>query len=57
VVVKNITKHLQRNKDIFLVYGREEELIINCNTNVSSKLIDMIVNRSPDLYSTSIEEL
>jgi hypothetical protein len=57
VVVKNIIKYLQRNKGIFLVYGREEELIINCNTNVSSKLIDMIVNRSPELYSASIEEL
>jgi hypothetical protein len=32
---KNILKYLRRTKDVFLVYGGEEELIVNGYTDAS----------------------
>jgi hypothetical protein len=34
-VVKNIFKYLQRTKDMFLVYGGEEELVTSCYVDSS----------------------
>jgi ATP-binding cassette subfamily B (MDR/TAP) protein 1 len=34
-LVKNILKYLRRTKDVFLIYGGEEELIVNGYTNAS----------------------
>ena len=34
-LVKTIRKYLRRTKDVFLVYGGEEELVVNGYTNVS----------------------
>ena len=35
IVVKNILKYLRRTKDVFLVYGDEEELIVTGYTDAS----------------------
>ena len=34
-LIKNILKYLRRTKDVFLIYGGEEELIVNGCTNAS----------------------
>ena len=34
-VVKNILKYLRRTKDVFLVYGGEEELVVTGYTDAS----------------------
>ena len=34
-LVKNILKYLRRTKDVFLVYGGEEELVVNGYTDAS----------------------
>jgi ATP-binding cassette subfamily B (MDR/TAP) protein 1 len=34
-LVKNILKYLRRTKDVFLIYGGEEELVVNGYTNAS----------------------
>ncbi|CAD6231891.1 unnamed protein product [Miscanthus lutarioriparius] len=34
-LVKNILKYLRRTKDVFLIYGGEEELVVNGYTDVS----------------------
>ena len=33
--VKNILKYLKRTKDMFLVYGRDEELVVRDYANAS----------------------
>ena len=35
IVVKNILKYLRRTKDMFLVYGGEEELVPKCYVDAS----------------------
>ena len=35
IAVKNILKYLRRTKDVFLIYGGEEELIVNGYTDAS----------------------
>ena len=35
IAVKNILKYLRRTKDAFLVYGGEEELVVNSYTDAS----------------------
>ena len=35
IAVKNILKYLRRTKDAFLVYGGEEELVVNGYTDTS----------------------
>ena len=35
IAVKNILKYLRRTKDVFLVYGGEEELVVNGYTDAS----------------------
>ena len=37
MAIKNILKYLRRTKDSFLIYGREEELIVKGYTNASSQ--------------------
>ena len=34
-LVKNILKYLRRTKDVFLIYGGEEELVVNGYTDAS----------------------
>jgi len=34
-LVKTILKYLRRSKDVFLIYGGQEELVVNCYTNAS----------------------
>ena len=46
--VKNILKYLKRTKEMFLVYGGEEELVVRGNADASSKPTEMIVDHSPD---------
>jgi tRNA C32,U32 (ribose-2'-O)-methylase TrmJ len=39
-IVKNILKYLRRTKEAFLVFGGEEELVINCNPILSSAAME-----------------
>jgi hypothetical protein len=54
-IVKNILKYLGRTKEVFFVFGGEEELIIQGYSDASSKLIWMIINRNPVLCYASME--
>ena len=46
--VKTILKYLKRTKEMFLVYGGEEELVVRGYADASSKSTELIVDHSPD---------
>ncbi len=46
VAVKNILKYLRRTKDMFLVYGGEEVLVIKVTPMPASKPTEMTIDRS-----------
>ena len=48
--VKSILKYLKRTKDMFLVYGGDEELIVKGYVNASLTQIWMTLSRKPDTY-------
>ena len=50
-LVKNILKYLRRTKDMFLVYGGENELIVNGYPMRDSKPTGMISSRNQVLCS------
>jgi hypothetical protein len=37
-LIKNILKYLRRTKDVFLIYGGEEELVVNGYTDASFQI-------------------
>ena len=43
-VVKGILKYLRRTKEFFLVYGGEEELIVNGYTNAAFQTMSSTLN-------------
>jgi hypothetical protein len=53
-VIKGILKYLRRTKDMFLIFGGEDEVIVNGYTMLVFKQIKMIPHRSPDLFSASM---
>ncbi|KAK9003720.1 hypothetical protein V6N11_084352 [Hibiscus sabdariffa] len=55
--IKNILKYLRRTKDLFLVYGGEEELGIRVTLMRASKPTKMIYDRNRVLYSVLMEQM
>jgi hypothetical protein len=49
--VKNIFKYLRRTKNMFLIYGGEDELVVRGYTDASSKPIIMTIICSQYTYS------
>ncbi|WVZ70731.1 hypothetical protein U9M48_019374 [Paspalum notatum var. saurae] len=54
IAVKNILKYLRRTKDVFLVFGGEEELVVKGYTNAGFQQTKTTVDRKPDSYSASM---
>ena len=48
--VKNILKYLKRTKDMFLVYGGDEELVVKGYVELTSTLTRMTLSHKPDTY-------
>ena len=46
--VKNILKYLKRTKDMFLVYGGDEELVVRVTSMLASTQIWMTRSHKPD---------
>ena len=51
--VKNILKYVKRTKDLFLVYGGDEELVVKGYTNASFMTDRMTSNLNQDMPSHS----
>ena len=47
-VVKNILKYLKRTKDMFLVYGGDEELVVKVTSMLASTQIWMTLSHKLD---------
>jgi len=48
--VKNILKYLKRTKEMFLVYGGDEELVVKGSSTLASTQIWMTLSHRPDTY-------
>ncbi len=46
--VKNILKYLKRTKDMFLIYGGDEELVVKVTSTLASTQIWMTLSHKPD---------
>ena len=48
--VKNILKYLKRTRDMFLVYGGDEELVVKGYVDASFDTDLMTLSHKPDMY-------